>query len=142
MKKITIADEKGVMFWKSWAMMQRGCVLAATGEPLEAVDAISSGVAAFRSTGSTMWVPFYLSYQARAHADLERFDDAWRCIGEAAEAVEKTKERWCEAEICGIAGEISFCRRTRIRQRQKNISNAPLRSHANSKRSLGNYAQR
>ena len=36
----------------------------------------------------------YLSYLARAHADLGHFDDAWRCISEAITAVDKTKERW------------------------------------------------
>ena len=35
-------------------------------------------------------------------------DDAWRCIGEAMTAVETTKERLFEAEVCRIAGEISL----------------------------------
>ena len=55
-----------------------------------------------------MWLPFYLSYLARAHAELGKFDDAWRCIGEAATAVETTKERWCEAEVNRIAGEVAL----------------------------------
>ena len=55
-----------------------------------------------------MFVPFYLSYLARAYAELGQFDDAWRCIGEAMTAVETTKERWCEAEIHRVAGEIAL----------------------------------
>ena len=55
-----------------------------------------------------MWMPLYLSYLARAYAELGQFDDAWRCIGEAMTAVETTKERWCEAEIHRIAGEIAL----------------------------------
>ena len=43
---------------------------------------------------------------ARAHANLGQFDDAWRCIDEAMTAVETTEERWCEAEVNRIAGEI------------------------------------
>jgi predicted ATPase len=43
-----------------------------------------------------------------AYAELQRFDDAWRCIGEAVTAVETTKEGWCEAEINRVAGEISL----------------------------------
>ena len=39
---------------------------------------------------------------------LGQFDDAWRCIGEAMTAVETTKERWCEAEVNRIAGEIAL----------------------------------
>ena len=53
-------------------------------------------------------MPFYLSYLARAHAELGQFDDAWRCIGEAMTAVETTKERWCEADVHRMAGEIEL----------------------------------
>ena len=31
---------------------------------------------------------------ARAYVQLDRFDDAWRCIDEAMTAVETTKEGW------------------------------------------------
>ena len=50
----------------------------------------------------------YLSYLAKAHADLRQFDDAWRCIGEAIVTVERTKEGWWEAEVNRIAGEIAL----------------------------------
>jgi predicted ATPase len=50
----------------------------------------------------------YLSYLTRAYADLGRFDDAWRCIDEAITAVETTKERWWEADVHRIAGEIAL----------------------------------
>ena len=55
-----------------------------------------------------MWMPLYLSYLARAYAELGQFDDAWRCIDEAMTAVETTKERWCEAEVHRMAGEIAL----------------------------------
>jgi predicted ATPase len=42
------------------------------------------------------------------NAELHRFDDAWRCIDEAATAVETTKETWFEAEVNRIAGEIAL----------------------------------
>jgi predicted ATPase len=45
---------------------------------------------------------------AKAYAELGKFDDAWRCIGEAMTAVEMTKERLFEAEVRRIAGEISL----------------------------------
>ena len=53
-------------------------------------------------------MPSWLSYLARAYAELGKFDDARRCIGEAMTAVETTKERWCEAEVNRIAGEIAL----------------------------------
>jgi predicted ATPase len=43
---------------------------------------------------------------ARTYAEVDQFDDAWRCIGEAMTAVVTIKERWWEAEVNRTAGEI------------------------------------
>ena len=84
----------------------QGCILAITGKPAEAVQKITSGITAWRRTGSTFWMPLYLSYLARAYAELGQFENAWCCIDEAMTAVEITKERWHEADIYRMAGEI------------------------------------
>ena len=55
-----------------------------------------------------MWLPLYLSYLAKAHAELGQFDDAWRRVGEATTEIETTKERWQEAEVHRVAGEIAL----------------------------------
>ena len=55
-----------------------------------------------------MWMPLWLSYLARANAEIGQFDAATRCIGETMTAVETAKERWCEAEAHRIAGEIAL----------------------------------
>jgi predicted ATPase len=89
-------------------MLHQGSVLALTGKASDAVHKITAGIAAIRTTGATHWVPTYLSYLTRAHAELGQSDDAWRCIGEAITAVETTKERWCEADIHRTAGEIAL----------------------------------
>ena len=89
-------------------MMQRGCLLALTGKASDAVQTITSGVTAMQSTGTTMWMPLWLSYLTRANAEIGQFDNARRCIGEAMAAVETAKERWCEAEVNRIGGEIAL----------------------------------
>ena len=57
--------------------------MALTGKASDAVQTITSGIAALRSTGATVWLPLYLSYLARAYAELGQFDDARRSISEA-----------------------------------------------------------
>ena len=103
---IALADEKTSSTWKGRAILSKGCQLVLTGKTLDAVQMISSGIAGHRLTGTTFCMPWYLSYLARAYAELGHFADAWRCIGEGMTAAETTKERWCEAEIHRIAGEI------------------------------------
>jgi class 3 adenylate cyclase/predicted ATPase len=105
---IRLADEKGAALWKALGTMEKGCVLALSGKASEGIQMITSGITTYRSTGSRVYLPFFLSHLSRAHAELGQFDDAWRCIGEAMTTVETTKERWYEAEINRIAGEIAL----------------------------------
>ncbi len=99
-----LADEKGATFWKSCGTVMRGCLFASNGKPGEAVQTITAGIAEWKSTGATVWLPIYLSYLSRAHAALGNFDAARRCIGEATMAMQTTKETWWQAEINRVAG--------------------------------------
>jgi predicted ATPase len=103
-----LADEKGALLWKASGIVQQGCLLTLTGKASDAVQIVTSGIAAWRSTGATVWTPIYLSYLARAYAELGQFRDAWRCIDEAVTAIEATGERWCEAEVHRLAGELAL----------------------------------
>jgi predicted ATPase len=89
-------------------MLLQGCAFAVTSKASEAIGMITSAVTALRSTGTTMWLPLSLSYLAKAYAQLGEFDDARRCIGEAITAIETTKEKWYEAEVNRIAGQIAL----------------------------------
>ena len=93
---------------KAMAMAQRGCVLALIGKADDAVQTISVAITAYRSTGATVWITSFLSYLALAYADLGKFDDAKRCIGQATTVIDTAKERWFEAEVHRIAGEIAL----------------------------------
>ena len=105
---VALAEEKGVSSqWKGNGMISQGCVLALTGAA-RAIEMQSAGIAAWRSTGATAWVPWHRAYLAKAHAELGQFDDAWRCIAEAIRAVETTDERLWEAEINRVAGGIAL----------------------------------
>jgi predicted ATPase len=103
-----LAGDKGSSFWKAAGMTNRGCGLAFTGKPSDAVQMTNTSITALRSTGVTAFVPFYLSCLTSAYAELGQFDDAWRCIGEAMTAVETTKQRLWEVHIHHISGEISL----------------------------------
>ena len=140
---LALADEKGAPgSGRPRGRISQGEVLALTGKAADAVQMITSGITAFRSTGATLYMPRYFSYLAIAYAQLGQFDDAWRCVDEAMTAVETTKERWCEAEVNRIAGEVALSRRNRMRRKRKSISRARLRLRVGSRPSPGNYARR
>ena len=137
---VALANEKGSSYWKAFGIMNQGLLFALTGKALGVVQTIGSGLTAWRSTGSTLWMPLYLSHLALAHAEFGRGEDARRCISEAMTDVETTKERWYEAEINRIAGEIALKSPERTPRRRKSISNMRLRSLANNKQNPGNSA--
>src|SRR5262245_56677019 len=107
-KTIALADEKSAPFWRAHATLNHGCVLALTDKMEDAVHVIASGIAAWRSAGATMFLPMWLTHLADAYAGLGRFDDALRCVGEAKSTSETTGERWCEAEVYRVTGEIAL----------------------------------
>ena len=107
-KLLPLAQEKRAAYWTAFGLINQGCLWALTGSLSNGISTLSSGIAAWRSTGANIWTPFFVSQLARAHAELGDFQEASRCIKEAIQAVKTTKERWCEADISRIAGEITL----------------------------------
>jgi class 3 adenylate cyclase/predicted ATPase len=105
---VGLADKKGASYWKAQGMLEQGWLFALAGKASDAVHKITSGLTEWRSTGSTLLMPFNLSCLARAYAELGQFDDAWHCIGEAMKTIETTQERLWQAEIHRMAGEIAL----------------------------------
>src|ERR1700730_7687050 len=105
---LPLAQEKRAAYWTAFGLINQGCLWALTGSVSNGVSTLSSGIAAWRSTGANIWTPFFVSRLAHAYAELGDFQEASRCIKEAIQAVKTTKERWCEADISRIAGEITL----------------------------------
>src|SRR5262249_11420297 len=51
---VALAGQKGA-FWKSYGMMNLGRILALTGKASDATRMLMSGIAAYRTTGATLW---------------------------------------------------------------------------------------
>jgi predicted ATPase len=104
---IALAGEKNA-FYNAYRMLIQGWLLALGGEASDAVHMITSGITAWRSTGSQLWMPMWSAYLGRAYAELGALEDASLCINEALNAIETTGQRWCEAEVNRMAGEIGL----------------------------------
>jgi predicted ATPase len=105
---VTLAEAKDALFWKALGILNHACVLSLTGKGSDAIPMFTTGMALYRTTGATIWKPLHLTHLASAHAEIGQFEEAWRCIREGMTAVETTKERWYEAEVNRVAGEIAL----------------------------------
>jgi predicted ATPase len=105
---IALANETGAAFWKAMSTMARGRMLAFVGDASDAIQVVTSRIAAFRATGARILLPAHLISLARAHAELSQFEAAWVAIGEATAQMEAAEEGWWRAEVSRMAGEISL----------------------------------
>ena len=105
---VALADEKDASYWKVMGMLAQGSLLALTGKAVEAVPMLTSGLTALRSMEAILHLPWYILSLAKAYRELGLFDSAWHCVSEAITAVDTTKERWLEAEVYRMAGEIAL----------------------------------
>ncbi|WP_426409744.1 AAA family ATPase [Bradyrhizobium ganzhouense] len=105
---VPMATEKNAAQWRGGGMMHRGAIQALTGDASDAINAIPSGIAAWQSSGSIVFVPWYVAHMAKSLAELGRFDEAERRMAEALTAIERTGETWCESDVRRIAGEMAL----------------------------------
>src|SRR5262249_15808456 len=103
-----VANEKDASGWKATAMINQGWLFGLTGKVSESIHLLTSMISAYRSTGTTIFIPLHLANLARAYAKIDQIDDARRTIDEAMVAIEATKEKWFEAEVFRTAGEIGL----------------------------------
>ena len=105
---VLLSAEKDAVSWRAFGTALQGSLLAITGRASDAIQLINSGITALRATGATIYVPLLLSHLTLAYAEVGHFEDAWRSADEAETAVQKTGERWFEAEVHRVPGEVAL----------------------------------
>jgi predicted ATPase len=85
--------------FRGWAMLVQG------GSIEEAINTMRWGLATKRATGAEIKVPYYLGLLAEAHRRANRIADGIGLLDEALEVVERTDERWYEAELYRLMAE-------------------------------------
>jgi predicted ATPase len=106
---MVLAEERGASYWKALGIAVEGWLFALSGKASDAVRTITSGITSLRSTGIDAAVhEELLCFLALAYAELGQPDDARRCIDDAIEKVERSKVKWCEAEVHRVGGEIAL----------------------------------
>jgi predicted ATPase len=85
-------------------------MLAERGSIEEAISGMEQGLATKRATGAEIKVPYYLGLLGEAHRRANRIADGISLINEGLELVERTDERWYEAELCRLMAEALIAR--------------------------------
>jgi predicted ATPase len=96
---VAVATEQGFPFRRAMGAISRGWVKVKTGHLAEGISLLRSGSAAYRATGAEVWVPYYVALLAWACEMAGQFEESSTLLDEASQVVERTGERWFEAEL-------------------------------------------
>ena len=103
---MAISDDRGFPSWLSVACWVRGWAMAEQGRTQEGVAQVQAGFAIRESEGARLWRPYQLSLLAEAQRTAGRLEEAQRLLGEALGTAETTGERYWEAELHRLQGEL------------------------------------
>jgi predicted ATPase len=101
-----IAEQEGIPLFESWARVARGWALAHLGQAEQGVAQIREGLAMASATGAEMWRTYNLAQLGEACGKAGRIDEGLEVIAEAMDVVQEKGERWWEAEILRLRGEL------------------------------------
>jgi predicted ATPase len=103
---MTVATDQGFPLWLALGTTLRGWALAEQGQVAEGKAESQQGLAAYRAAGAELWLPYFLSLLAEAHGKGGQVEVGLSMLAEALETVSKTEERWYEAELYRLKGEL------------------------------------
>jgi len=86
--------------------IMRGWALAMQGDAATGVAHIQQGLEAVQSIGQKLYRPYHLALLAEAYGEAGQPDLGLSCLAEALTLVEATEERWWEAEVRRLKGEL------------------------------------
>jgi predicted ATPase len=103
---MTLSAEQGLAYWPGLATLMKGWVLAERGEGEASIAELRSAMATIRGIGAAAELPWYLALLAGAYGIVGRTAEGLDAIAEALAQVASTNERFYEAEIYRVKGEI------------------------------------
>jgi predicted ATPase len=87
-------------------MFRRGIQFIAQGNKEEGQVLVRQGLDAYRATGAVVRQPGYFAELAAVYVDIGQPEEGLVVVAEALAHVERTGERWCEADLYRLKGEL------------------------------------
>jgi predicted ATPase len=103
---IALSNEHGFPLQLGWGLMSRGWTLAARGRAQEGLAFLTEALSAIRGTGAVAITPWTLTMLAEANFKLRRPVTGLSHLAEAAQIINATDERFSEAELHRVKGEL------------------------------------
>jgi predicted ATPase len=102
---IALSGEQGFAHWLATGTIFRGWCIAVRGERDRGLAEMRRGLAAKQAAGAELKVPYYLGLMAVLAGESGE-EDATLLFAYALKRIERTGERWFEAELHRLKGEV------------------------------------
>jgi predicted ATPase len=105
---VALSTEHGFALWQAAGVVFDGWTLAEGGRATEGIARIEDGLDAYRATGAGLFVPYFLALLGTTHGAAGQVVEGQRLLAEALDAGRASGERWFEAEVYRLKGELSL----------------------------------
>jgi predicted ATPase len=102
---VTLCREQEFAYYLAWGTIIHGWALPIQDLGAERIAQIQQGLASLQAIGAALRRPYYLALLAEAYGDSGQCDEGLRVLAEAFAEVQKTGERFWEAELYRLKGE-------------------------------------
>jgi predicted ATPase/class 3 adenylate cyclase len=103
---IALCTEQGFAYYLAWGTTMQGWARVAQGQDEAGLVQMRRGLAALRATGAALRLPYYLALLAEACGQTGQAAEGLALLAEALALVDTTGERWWEAELQRLQGEL------------------------------------
>ncbi len=107
---ITLATEQGFLSFLAWGPILRGWALAEQGQAKEGISQVRQGLAAYRTAESGLWQRWFLALLAEAYGRAGQAEEGLAALAEALALADNRGERFSEAELYRLKGELTLQR--------------------------------
>jgi predicted ATPase len=101
-----VATEQGFPVWRAFGIIYCGWVKTKNGETAAGISLLRGGLDAYRVTGAELLMPHHIGLLARAYEAAGQIEEALIQLDDALQIVERTGERFLEAEFYRHKGEL------------------------------------
>ena len=103
---VALASEQDYSMWVAAGTCFRGSALLQMGQVDEAITQIRQGLSFWHGTGAELARPYFMAMLAEAYGKNGQHDEGWRMLAEALELADAHGDRFWEAELYRLRGEL------------------------------------
>ena len=107
-RMITLSQEQGCPYYLLWGRMVRGWLLTVQGNGAEGIAQLRQGIDAVRKGGLELELLYFMGLLAETYGLTKQVEEGLTVLTEALEIAERRGERFYEAELYRLKGELTL----------------------------------